>query len=466
MRRRARAYDARVLLALTVSHAELPLGQLADLSRGLDGLSDELARRNEAHPQGPLLGWALLATCNRIELYVDAARFHDGLEVVTAALEARTGWTRPQLTTTFQVRSGAPVAEHLFSVAAGLESLVLGEAEITGQVRAGFHEALRAQTSTPLLNDLFQQALRTAKRVATSTALGRAGRSSAQVVLDTAAAHLGRPVSSARVLVIGSGAYARVVCAELAVRRTAEVGVWSPSGRRSASVDRYGFAHVTPTRLPGWLRAADVVIACSGQGTPVLRAEQVAERMDGPRPLVVLDMSLQPDVEAGVGELEGVTLLGLNSLAGGLERVGATALAEARAVIAEGVERFEARQRVRAADPVIVSMRAYVRDLVADEVAGLRERLPAETVAEVERSLHRVYRKMMHAPTLTAQRHAEAGTTDDYLRALHTVMGIDMANAAPRPLIDAEALPLAAVHPDALAADVPDRPLTSPEEAR
>ena len=438
-----------MLLALSVSHSELPLGRLADLSASAAGLLEELAAGNQAHPSVPLNGWVLLSTCNRFELYLDADRFHDGLDVVTDALERCTGWKRSDLITVFQVRSGTPAAEHLFAVAAGLESMVLGEAEITGQVRAAFNDALHAQTSTPLLNDLFQQALRTAKRVSTATALGRAGRSSAEVVLDTAVARLGiSRLSDARVLVIGTGAYSRVICAELAVRRAGDVGVWSPSGRRSASVDKYGFSHVTPSRLQHWFTAADIVITCSGSGTPLVRPEHF-ERRELDRPVVIMDMSLQPDVDAGVAHLDQCTVLGLNSLASGLSSVGEQALAEARSVIADGVERFESRQRIRTADPVIVRMRGYVGELIADEVDSLRVRLPEETVVEVEKALRRVYRKVLHGPTVMAQKHAEAGTTDAYLQALHTVMGIDMGAADGVPLIDAEALPLGTVNPDA-----------------
>lgn len=439
-----------MLLALTVSHSELPLGRLADLSSSTKGLSEEIAKVNQAHENVPLNGWALLSTCNRVELYVDAERFHDGLDVITTALEHTTGWKRSELTTAFQVRSGTPAAEHLFQVACGLQSIVLGEAEITGQVRAAFNDALHAQTSTPVLNDLFQQALRTAKRVATATTLGRAGRSSAEVVLDTAAARLGlHTLSGSRVLVIGTGAYSRVVCAELALRRVSEVGVWSPSGRRSASVDKHGFEHVTPSRLQGWFNAADVVITCSGQGLPIVRAEHFTRRGTD-HPVVIMDMSLQPDVDSGVAQLDHCTVLGLNSLATGLAGVGEQALTEARQVVADGVERFESRQRIRMADPVIVRMRGYVRGLIDEEVDAMRDRLPEETVAEIERSMRRVYKKVMHGPTVMAQRAAEAGATDAYLQALHTVMGFDMGAADGVHLIDAEALPLGQANPAGL----------------
>lgn len=437
-----------MLLALTASHAELSLGRLADLSAATKGLDERLRRRNERHELMPLDGWGILSTCNRVEIYVEAQRFHDGLDVVVSALEDVTGWDRPTVITSFKVRTGKPVANHLFRVASGLESIVLGEAEITGQVRGAFNDALHAQSTTPMLNELFQHSLRTAKRVTSSTTIGQAGRSSAEVVLDTAAATLGRgTLRGARVLVIGSGAYSRVVAAELALRRVSDVGVHSPSGRRPGSVDNYAFAHVTAEQVDDWMRTADVVIACSGQGRPVVTPESLAGRQ---QPLVIMDMALQTDVADGVAELAGVTVLGLNSLAMGLSGVSQTALAEADQVIAAGVERFETRRRARSADPVIVRMRGYVRGLIQDEVTALRGRLPDETIAEVERSLRRVYRKVLHAPTVNAQAHAQAGTSDAYLKALHTVMGIDIHDADAVAVIDAEALPLFQAHPDDL----------------
>lgn len=435
-------YNGRVLLAFTASHAELSLGRLADLAAATKGMGEHLRTANECHPQVPLDGWAVLSTCNRVELYVDAQLFHDGLDVVVEALMAATGWDRPEITTSFQVHTSGPAAEHLFRVASGLESIVLGEAEITGQVRAAFNDALHEQSTTSLLNELFQHSLRTAKRVSSTTALGRAGRSSAEVVLDTATAHLGRPtLSGARVLVIGSGAYSRVVAAELALRRVHDVGVHSPSGRRSASVDTYAFDHVTADELTSWTTTADVVIACSGHGEPVVLPEHLAGR-DPEHRLVVMDMALQSDVHPAVTDLPGVSVLGLNSLAAGLSEIGETALAEARATVAEGVARFENRRMIRRADPVIVRMRGYVRDLIHDEVDALRGRVPDETLAQVEASLRRVYRKVLHAPTVNAQRAAEAGQADTYLRALHTVMGIDMGHVDGVPVIDAQSLPL------------------------
>ncbi|MGA4670585.1 glutamyl-tRNA reductase [Propionibacteriaceae bacterium Y1923] len=429
-----------MLLALTASHAEVSLGRLADLSAAMVGVPDRLAAHNQAHPNVPLVGWVVLSTCNRVELYIEAQRFHDGLDVAVAALADVTGWDRPTLITSFEVRTGTPVAEHLFRVAAGLESVVLGEAEITGQVRAAFNDALHEQTTTTALNELFQQALRTAKRVASTTPVGRAGRSSAEVVLDTAAQALGSGLHGARVLVIGSGAYSRVVAAELALRRVGDVGVHSPSGRRPGSVDSYAFTHVVPGELDEWLRTADVVIACSGRGRPVVTAVQVARR--GARPLVVMDVALQSDVEPAVAGLPGVQVLGLTSLAVGLSDVSQEALAQATRVIAEGVARFETRLNSRRADPVVVGMRRYVHGLIKDEVDGLRGRLDEQTVSQVEQSLRRVYRKVLHAPTVTAQAHAAAGRTEAYLQALHTVMGIDMANVDAVAVIDAEALPM------------------------
>ncbi|MGD7732530.1 glutamyl-tRNA reductase [Propionibacteriaceae bacterium G57] len=439
-----------MLLSLAASHAELPLGRLADLSAATADFGAALAEANAAHDGVPLDGWVVLSTCNRVEIHVDATLFHDGLDVVVEALEQATGWRRPELTTSFQVRAGRPAAEHLFRVASGLESIVLGEAEITGQVRAAFNDALHEGSTTPMLNELFQHSLRTAKRVSSATSLGRAGRSSAEVVLDTAAAALGggsgaSTLAGRRVLVIGSGAYSRVVCAELALRRVNEVGVFSPSGRRSASIDAYGYEHVTAETVDEWMRAADVIVTCSGQGVATVTVESLAGREGAVRPLVVMDAALQSDVADGVAELAGVQVLGLNSLAVGLSGVGDEALAEAEVVVGDGVDRFENRRRERRADPVIVRMRQYLRGIVDEEMASLRTRLPEETVAEVERSVRRVYRKVLHTPTVNAHRHAQAGQTDEYLRALHMVMGIDMDNREATAVIDTEKLPLDAV---------------------
>ena len=213
-----------------------------------------------------------------------------------------------------KVRVGSPVAAHLFSVAAGLDSMVVGEAEINGQVARAFRDAQAAGTTSAAINLLFQSAARTAKQVATVTGLGAAGRSVASVALDIA--NDSADLRGARALVIGTGAYARVVAAELRSRGCTDLSVFSPSGRAT------GFATGTtpcrsvptawPTRWPPptWSsRAAAPAPTCSTRR--LLNA--AVSRRDNPLP--VIDLALRSDVSAAARAVPGVRLIDLHTVA-------------------------------------------------------------------------------------------------------------------------------------------------------
>src|SRR6478609_12198916 len=135
-------------------------------------------------PDVPVDGAVVIATCNRLEIYLDAARFHDAIDGVAGRLAQVTGLTADEVSGMLKVRVGAPAVAHLFTVAAGLDSMVVGEAEIAGQIARALREAQAAGTASPAINQLFQSAARVAKQVASETGLGAAGRSVASVALD------------------------------------------------------------------------------------------------------------------------------------------------------------------------------------------------------------------------------------------------------------------------------------------
>ena len=204
----------------------------------------------------------VVATCNRLEIYLDAVRFHDAIDEVTAVVAEVAGSSADEVSGLLKVRVGAPVVAHLFTVAAGLDSMVVGEAEIGGQIARAFRDAQAAGTASPAINLLFQSAARTAKQVATDTGLGAAGRSIASVALDIVA----DPAicAGARALVIGTGAYARVVAAELRTRGCTDLSVFSPSGRAAGFADRHRATPIAADGLADAVAAADIVVTCSG----------------------------------------------------------------------------------------------------------------------------------------------------------------------------------------------------------
>ncbi len=359
----------------------------------------------------------VVATCNRVELYLDVTRFHDGIDVVTALLADVSGL--PEVAGAVKVQVGAPVAAHLFAVAAGLESMVVGEVEIAGQVSAALTAAQAAGTTTPVLNALFQTAARTAKQVTSTTSLGHAGRSIASVALDVS---WPAPTPPSSALIIGTGAYARVAAAALRARGCATLQVFSPSGRSETFAARHDARPVTD--LAAAIAAADLVVTASGHGAVVTVPLIQAARALTDRPLRIVDLSLHPDVAPGVAEMPGVQVTGLHAVTG--QAGPENELVAAQDVVIAAVARFEDEQNVRTLDPAVVALRQHIRGTVDHELDRLRGKYPAEVVEDVERALHRVTQSLLHTPTLRARELARTGDSADYLQALHTLFGIEI----------------------------------------
>ncbi|GAB2540659.1 glutamyl-tRNA reductase [Brachybacterium huguangmaarense] len=422
-----------MLVALRATHEHLDLGVLDALTRGSEHLGHVIERLNaRAAAQGdedaPLAGWSVVSTCNRLEIYLDARRFHDGVGLAARAVSATSGLPPEQVALCLETAMGAPVAEHLFEVTAGLRSIVLGEAEISGQVHTAFERSRAAGETTAMLNDLFQIGFRHAKRVAATTPVGAAGRSGVAIALDRAAEILG-DLRGRSVLVIGTGAYARLGVAELARRGVRDVHVHSPSGRAVAFVERQGIAPIDAAELPDRLREADLVLACSGRGTSLF-----PELFLEAGPTLILDLALHSDLHPLVRHLADVTVLDLTDLTVEADRTAAPALAQARGIIAEGVEQFRSRQEHRRVDPAMAALRRSITEAADAELGKLRRAHAADGTAddmadEVERTVRRIIAKVMHSPTARARRLAEEGNAEEFIDAFHTIFGIDVSTA-------------------------------------
>ncbi len=415
-----------MLMVLGASHHDLELSELDRLAAGADTGPDGLAELGGGQepavhrPRG-------VATCNRVEIYLDAARFHDAIELVGGLVAQAGGLTVAQASTALKVRVGAPVAAHLFAVTAGLDSMVVGEAEISGQVSRALTRAQQAELASSPLHSLFQSALRTAKKVVATTDLGQAGRSVASVALDLALA--GRPAPTGA-LIIGTGAYARVVAAALRSRGATALSVYSPSGRAEAFAATHHAAPVVADGLVEALAVADLVVACSGTGGEPLTVSVLGEalaRRD--RPLPVLDLALHSDLEPGAAELPGLVVTGLRTVAEGIDPHQRDAVTAAQDLVIDAVAKFEEEQAVRSLDPAVTALRQHVSGAVGREMDRFRDRypdLPAGIAKDLELAMHRVSQSLLHTPTLRARELARTGSGADYLAALHTLFGISV----------------------------------------
>jgi glutamyl-tRNA reductase len=415
-----------MLAARRASHEHLDLEMLDALTRGAESLPAVLQELQEergasAGATPVVSGEVVLSTCNRLEVYLDTERFHEGVELVVDAVSRTSGLDREVVSLCFDAAMDAPVPQHLFEVTAGLRSVVLGEAEISGQVKQAYEAARRAGRTTSMLHDLFQHGFRCAKSVATQAPVGAAGRSGAAVALDRAGIELGG-FEGRRVLIVGTGAYARLGLAELARRGVSEMRVFSPSGRAAGFAARHGAEVVEAAGLERALREADLVLAASGRGTSLF-----PELFLNAGRTVVLDLALHSDLHPLVRHLKGITVLRLEDLRQDETTGEDPALVSARGIVAENVEAFRQQQEVRRIDPAMAALRREVFDAADGEIDRLRRDVSGETADQLERSVRRILARVMHQPAERARRLAETGFADEYVSAFHTIFGIDIS---------------------------------------
>lgn len=413
------------LVLVGASHHELPVDDLTDLSAARDGLARSLVADDAID------GAVVLSTCNRFEVYVDAARFHDAIDVVARAVAERSGRDRAWVVEAMRVVMGSSIPLHLFSVASGLESMVVGEAEIAGQVREALAEAQAQGTTTAPLERLLQRALATSKSVSAGTSLGAAGRSIVSVGLDLAEERHG-PVADGTAVVLGTGSYARVVIAALRRRGCGRILVHSSSGRAPAFARAHDAEPVEAGGLPVALAHATVVAACSGSSGPVLTGSALALREPGTTTLPVLDLALESDLDDEARASAVLDVIDLATIGRHAPEEHASAILGAQEIVIGAVEEHERAESGRGADAVVVAMRGHVMSIIAEEIERIRGRVDDDTADEVARALTRVSNAILHIPSVRAQELARTGNLADYQKAIHTVFGIEVADTGAR----------------------------------
>jgi glutamyl-tRNA reductase len=406
--------------AVGLSHHLVPLDELAHLSQAAGPISDALDAAG-------LTGQVMLSTCNRFEVYFESPMFHAGLEAALDAVRIALPASQRALVDQFEVYAGQAAVQHLLEVASGLDSMVVGEAEIIGQVREAL--ATSGERATASLHRLFHAALTTAKAVSSETDLGAAGRSIAQVGLQLVEQrHF--PLAGRRAVVVGTGSYARVVTAGLTRLGCTDLWVYSPSDRARQFAATHPVQPVPMDGLAAAIAAADLLVTCSGgessQGPLVSAALLAAARASATALLPVLDLSLAGDVAPDAAALLNIDLIDL-------EEVGAHAPAEqtasvlaARDLVARGVDTYLHLEQGRAATPAVTAMRAHVSQFIEREIEAAARRYDPETAAAVARSLRRVSNALLHTPSLRAAELARTGELADYSHALQTLFGIEV----------------------------------------
>lgn len=433
-----------VLMSLVASHHNRDLAVLEQLSVGSDRLGAAVvASEPSVHAA------VVLPTCNRFEVYLEADDPTVARAAVTRILTELTSLDAATIDSALVSFESDDAVQHLFSVSTGLESMVVGEREISGQVRRAHADAQAGGHLTPRLDRLFQSALRTSRVVASSTGLGTSGRSVVSVAFDLADATV--TWAGARALVIGTGAVAESSVGVLRGRGANVAGVLSPSGR----ADAFGATHdVTPLDLrdlPTELGRADIVVACSGGESIVLTPAMVAAARAGvTAPLTLIDLALHRDVAPGVAELRDVHVVDLTTVGALAPEESLNSVEAARSIVAHAVARFEAGEDARALDPAVVALREHVFGLLEREVTRIRPAAGADADAiaradATEAALRRFARTLLHTPTIRAREHAQAGAEMAYVDAIQALYGLDIA--VPADACPADAMAAESPHP-------------------
>lgn len=416
------------LLVIGVSHRSAPLHIVERASVAGERAAGLLRAVQAAEPVSEAF---LLSTCNRVEIYAEVNRFHTAVTEIGRLLAEQVGIELTELADHLYVHYDEPAVIHLFTVAAGLDSMVVGETQVLGQLRAAYGLAQAEATIGRGLHAVVQRALRTGRRVQAETGISMAGASLVSVALDEAAGLLS-PLSAARTLVVGAGAMGSLAGTSLRRRGVTELTVTSRTrehaARLAASLDADSADIET---LAAQVAVADLVVTCTGAAGTVLDtplvAAALADRAD--RPLVVVDLALPRDVALGVGQLERVELLDLarlQSLAH-LEPDDRD-LFDSRAIVTAEVAGLLAEQRADEVAPLIAALRSRAQDVVNSELRRVAGRLPALDPTEldaVENALRRVADKLLHQPTVRMKELVAGPAGASYTPVLRALLGLD-----------------------------------------
>jgi glutamyl-tRNA reductase len=434
------------VLLFGVSHRSAPVSVLEQLSTS----EADQAKIVEQLLQSSLVTEAMvLSTCNRVEIYAVVEAFHGGLSVIGGVLSEHSGMSLGDLTKYAYVRYAEAAVEHLFAVASGLDSAVLGEQQVLGQVRRSYASAEANQTVGRTLHELAQRALSVGKRVHSETGIDAAGASVVSVALEMADRKLSggqergdrgnwHGLAGRSAAVIGAGSMGSLAAAHLVRAGIGRIHVVNRSLPRAerlvqnllaqgVDAKAFPFDHIPPV-----LADADVVVSCTGAVRPVVSLADVHRGLAhgyDPKQLVICDLGMPRDVDPAVAGLPGVYVVDMDRIQREPASRAAVADAEeARAIVAAEVANYLAGQRMAEVTPTVTALRQRAADVVEAELLRLDNRLPGLEAAhrdEVARTVRRVVDKLLHAPTVRVKQLASAPGGDSYAEALRELFELD-----------------------------------------
>jgi glutamyl-tRNA reductase len=427
------------MLVVGLSHKSAPVGTLERAAIA----GDELVKlRQDVFGSEHVAGTFVVSTCNRVEIYAEVDRFHGGVSSISELLARHSGIPLADLTPHLYVHYEDRAVQHLLDVTCGLDSMVVGESQILGQVRQALGAAREDGTLGRELGELGAAALRTGKRAHAETGIDRAGANVVSVGIGLAAARLPgerragqAPLHGSRVLVVGAGSMSALAAATASRMGAAGIVI---ANRTHDHAERLaatlGGTAAALAGLPDALQAADLVISCTGAaGVVITQAALTAvmARRAG-APLVLLDLAMPRDVEPGAAALPGVSVIGLDAIgaAAGTGPAGAADrdVAAVRAIVAEEFAARVAAARAASVTPTVVALRAKAAEVVDAELTRLGGRLAGlddHALGEIGHAVRRVVDKLLHAPTVRMKELASGPGGDGYAAALRVLFDLD-----------------------------------------
>jgi glutamyl-tRNA reductase len=426
------------LVLLGVSHRTAPV----DLRERLDFSSRDLGAAVEALATRPSADESVvLSTCNRSEIYVASSDPERVRPELIQFLSEYHGVPADAFTPHLFTYSDAEAAEHLFRVAAGLDSLVVGEPQILGQVKDAFQAAADRRCTGPVLSKLFHWSFGVGKRVRTETALGEGAVSISFAAVALARKIFGR-LHGRRVLVVGAGEISTLTAQHLKSQGVGEIVITSRTAAHAEELAAaVGGVAVAWSSLTTALAAADIVITATGSQRPIITRAHV-ETVTGrrrPDPLFIIDIAVPRDVEASVGEIEQVFLYNVDDLQTivqeNISRRGAE-IQQAEAIVVQEVSKFSAWQRSRGAIPTIVALRQRfeaIRKAELQRLEGKLGALPPDARARVDEVTRLIVEKLLLEPTSQLKALPDEETQVAYTEAISRVFALRDGEPEPDP---------------------------------
>lgn len=424
-----RSAPVTMLEQATVADADLPKMQLSLVDN--DVISESL----------------VLSTCNRMEFYTVANAFHSGLDHVVDTIAQFSGLETTELEPHLYVHYADSAAEHMLKVASGLDSMVIGEQQIIGQLRSAYQSANETGTVGRTLHDLTQRALRTSKRVHSETAIDSAGASMVSFAVDQALrfieparalssvvddASSSQPLAGHRALIIGAGAMASLASTHLGRLGIDHVTVANRTLSRAENlVNHAREAGVDASAVPldgvaDCLSAVDIVVSATGAVGNVVTERDVRAAMGAAGTKVLVDLSMPADIERSVADIDGVKLLNIEELT---TMAGDRVQDEdpAREIVADELQSFLEQQRAQSVVPTVKALRQKAGEVMAEELMTLERLTPDMSEADraaVVKSMKRVVDKLLHTPTVQAKKLSAGGQQVSYPDALAALFNL------------------------------------------